>query len=140
MDTVFTQTVSRKWYVIDANGKPTGRIAMEAARILQGKNKPTWAPHLDNGDFVIVVNADKVIMTGKKDKQMIYYRYTGYKGGLKETTFEKMMIKAPERVIEHAVKGMLPQGRLGRQMYRKLKVYTGATHPHSAQNPVECKL
>lgn len=142
MDTVFSKVdpAQRKWYLVDAKGKVVGRLASKIARLLDGKNKPTYCPQYDNGDHVIVINADKVMVTGKKKLQMIYYHYTGYTGGLRETTFEKMMAKRPERVIEHAVKGMLPQGRLGREMFRKLIVYKGESHPHQAQNPVKVEF
>ncbi len=142
MDTVFPKVdpAARKWYLLDAKGKPVGRLSSKIARLLDGKDKPTYCPHIDCGDHVVVINADKVMVTGKKRLQMIYYHYTGYTGGLRETTFEKMMAKRPERVIEHAVKGMLPQGRLGRAMFRKLKVYTGEAHPHQAQNPVKVEF
>jgi len=125
--------IQREWRVIDASGKTLGRLATEVARILRGKHKPIYAPHLDTGDFVIVVNAGKVRVTGKKLKQKVYYRHSGYPGGLKATTLEKMMATHPIRVIEHAVKGMLPHNRLGSALLRKLKVYPGAEHPHQAQ-------
>ncbi|MCE5177336.1 MAG: 50S ribosomal protein L13 [Caldisericales bacterium] len=140
MDTVFLTGLEKKWFVVDAAGKPVGRVAVKVTRLLSGKEKPTWNPHTDTGDFVIVVNANKVVVTGKKEQQKIYYHYSGYNGGLYEATFEKMMEKHPERVIEHAVRGMLPQGRLGRAMFRKLKVYNGPAHPHAAQNPQAVKL
>jgi len=138
MDTLFPKVdpSSRKWFVVDAAGKPLGRVANTVARILSGKNKPTWSPHFDCGDHVIVVNAEKVMVTGKKRIQKIYYHYTGYPGGLRETTFDHLNRTLPQRTVEKAVKGMLPQGKLGREMYRKLKVYKGPNHPHQAQNPV----
>ena len=129
------QDVERKWYVIDAEGKTLGRIASETAAILRGKNKPVFTPHVDTGDYVIIINAEKVQVTGKKRKEKIYKRHTGYPGGLREITFEKLQAKAPEEIIRHAVKGMLPNGKLGRQMFRKLKVYAGPEHKHAAQKP-----
>ena len=127
--------VDRHWWVVDADGLPLGRLASEVASVLRGKNKPTFAPHFDMGDFVVVVNAAKVQITGEKATQKRYYRHSGYPGGLRENTFEQMLAKFPERVVEQAVRGMLPRNRLGRQMYRKLKVYRGPQHPHSAQSP-----
>jgi len=127
--------VEHKWYVIDAEGKTLGRLASEVASILRGKKKPIYTPHVDTGDYVIVINAELVEVTGKKRKEKIYKRHTGYPGGLREITFEKLQAKNPEEIIRHAVKGMMPEGRLGRQMYKKLKVYAGADHPHSAQKP-----
>ena len=129
------QEVERKWYVVDAAGKPLGRVASQVASILRGKNKPIFTPHIDCGDYVIVVNADKVKVTGKKLDQKVYYRHSGYVGGIKETTLKEMLNKHPERVIEFAVKGMLPKGPLGRQMYTKLFVYAGPDHKHAAQKP-----
>lgn len=128
-------TIERKWYVVDAEGKTLGRLASEIARILRGKNKPIFTPHMDTGDYVIVVNAAKVKVTGKKLKQKIYYHHSGYVGGMKETTLKEMLAKKPERVMELAVKGMLPKGPLGRQMYKKLFVYAGPEHKHEAQKP-----
>lgn len=127
--------VERKWYVIDAEGKTLGRMASEAAAILRGKHKPTYTPHVDCGDYVIIVNADKVVVTGKKRKEKIYKRHTGYPGGLREMTFEQLMEKHPTEVVRHAIKGMMPNGKLGRQMYKKLKVYAGPEHNHEAQKP-----
>lgn len=127
--------VERKWYVIDAEGKNLGRMASEVAAILRGKKKPIYTPHVDCGDYVIIINADKVEVTGKKRKDKIYKRHTGYPGGLRELTFEEMMVKHPTEVVCHAVKGMMPKGKLGRQMYKKLKVYAGAEHHHDAQKP-----
>ncbi|NLY08345.1 MAG: 50S ribosomal protein L13 [Tissierellia bacterium] len=127
--------IERKWYVIDATDKPLGRLATEVAMILQGKRKPIYTPHLDTGDHVIVVNADKVKLTGRKWEQKYYRYHTGYAGGLKEVQYEQLREKHPDRVIELAVKGMLPKNSLGRQMYRKLKVYAGSEHPHEAQQP-----
>ena len=127
--------IERKWYILDAEGKTLGRLCSEAAAILRGKNKPTYTPFLDTGDYVIVINADKVKVTGKKHSDKIYKHYSYYPGGMRETTFDEMMAKAPEEVIRHAVKGMMPKGPLGRQMFKKLKVYAGAEHPHKAQKP-----
>lgn len=128
-------TIDRKWYVVDAANMTLGRLASEVAKVLRGKNKAIFTPHMDTGDFVIVVNADKVKVTGKKLDQKIYYRHSGYVGGMKETTLREMMAKKPERVVEHAVKGMLPKGPLGREMYTKLHVYAGPEHKHAAQKP-----
>lgn len=127
--------VERKWYVIDAEGKNLGRLASEVASILRGKKKPIYTPHVDTGDYVIIVNADKIVVTGNKMKQKVYKRHTGYPGGLKEITLEKLLDRKPEEVLKHAIKGMLPKGRLGRQMYTKLKVYAGPEHNHQAQKP-----
>ncbi len=129
------QEVERKWYVLDADGKTLGRLASEAASILRGKKKPIYTPHVDTGDYVIIINAEKVEVTGKKRKEKIYKRHTGYPGGLREITFEKLQAKNPEEIIRHAVKGMMPKGSLGRQMYKKLKVYAGNEHNHAAQKP-----
>ena len=128
-------TIERKWYVVDATDMTLGRLASEVAKVLRGKNKPIFTPHMETGDYVIIVNAAKVKVTGKKLDQKIYYRHSGYVGGMKETTLREMMAKKPERVIELAVKGMLPKGPLGRQMYRKLHVYAGPEHEHAAQKP-----
>jgi len=128
-------TIERKWYVVDAANMTLGRLASEVAKVLRGKNKAIFTPHMDTGDFVIVVNADKVKVTGRKLDQKIYYRHSGYVGGMKETTLREMMAKKPERVVELAVKGMLPKGPLGRQMYTKLHVYAGPDHKHAAQKP-----
>ena len=127
--------IERKWYVVDATGLTLGRLASEVAKVLRGKNKPTFTPHIDTGDYVIVVNAEKIAVTGKKLDQKMYYHHSDYVGGMKETTLREMMAKKPERVIELAVKGMLPKGPLGRQMYTKLHVYAGAEHDHAAQKP-----
>ena len=127
--------VERKWYVVDADGQTLGRLASEVAKVLRGKNKPIYTPHIDTGDYVIVVNADKVKVTGKKLDQKIYYRHSDYVGGMKEFTLREMMDKKPERVIELAVKGMLPKGPLGRAMIKKLHVYAGPEHDHAAQKP-----
>jgi large subunit ribosomal protein L13 len=128
-------TIERKWYVVDAQGKTLGRLATEVARVLRGKHKPTFTPFLDTGDHVIVVNAEKVKVTGKKLQQKIYYHHSDYVGGMKETTLKTMLANKPERVMELAVKGMLPKGPLGRQMYKKLFVYAGPEHKHAAQKP-----
>ena len=128
-------TVERKWYVVDAEGKTLGRLASEVANVLRGKNKPIYTPHIDTGDYVIVVNAEKVKVTGKKLDQKIYYHHSEYVGGMKEATLKEMMQKKPEFVITHAVKGMLPKGPLGRQMLKKLHVYAGPEHNHAAQKP-----
>lgn len=133
-------SVERKWYVVDAEGVTLGRLASEIAKVLRGKNKPIFTPHEDTGDYVIVVNAEKVSVTGKKLDQKMYYSHSDYVGGLKETTLKDMLQKHPERVVEHAVKGMLPKGSLGRQMYQKLFVYAGPEHKHAAQKPEELKF
>ncbi len=127
--------VERKWYVVDAEGKTLGRLTSEVASILRGKHKPIYTPHVDTGDYVIIVNAEKVEVTGKKRQQKMYRHHTGFPGGLKEFTFEKMLEKKPEEIVSHAVKGMLPKGKLGRQMFKKLKVYCGPDHKHEAQKP-----
>lgn len=128
-------TIERKWYVVDATGYTLGRLASEVAKVLRGKNKPIFTPHMDCGDYVIVVNAEKIKVTGKKLDQKIYYNHSDYVGGMRETTLKEMMNKKPEKVIELAVKGMLPKGPLGRQMIKKLHVYAGAEHNHAAQQP-----
>ena len=128
-------TIDRKWYVVDAAGMTLGRLASEVAKVLRGKNKPIFTPHMDTGDYVIIVNAEKINVTGKKMDQKMYYHHSGYVGGLKESTLEEKLNKKPEEVIELAVKGMLPKGPLGRQMYRKLFVYAGPEHKHAAQQP-----
>lgn len=133
------EEIVRNWYVIDAEGLPLGRVASKVAMILMGKNKPTYTPHIDCGDNVIVINASKVVLTGDKLNKKIYYDHSGYTGGLRERTAKVMKENYPVEMVERAVKGMLPKGRLGRQMYRKLFVYEGAEHPHKAQQPVECK-
>ena len=127
--------ITRSWYIIDAEGKTLGHVAAKAADLLRGKHKPTFAPHADCGDHVIIINADKVVLTGKKLDQKMYYHHTGYIGGLKQTTLKKMLETKPEAVITHAVKGMLPKNTLGRSMMRKLHVYAGAEHKHEAQKP-----
>lgn len=134
------QDVERKWYVVDAQGKTLGRLATQIATILRGKHKPIYTPHVDCGDFVIVINAEKVRTTGRKLDQKKYYRHSGYPGGLREITLRDQLKRFPERVIEAAVKGMLPKSKLGRAMYKKLKVYAGPNHPHAAQNPEPLEL
>ena len=128
-------TIDRKWYVVDATDMTLGRLASEVAKVLRGKNKAIFTPHIDTGDYVIVINAAKIKVTGRKLDQKIYYHHSDYVGGMKETTLREMMAKKPEKVIELAVKGMLPKGPLGRQMYTKLHVYAGAEHAHAAQKP-----
>ena len=132
--------VERKWYVVDAEGQTVGRVAAEVAKVLRGKNKPTFTPHVDTGDYVIIINAEKVKFTGKKLTDKMYFRHSGYQGGTTFTSAGQMMQKFPTRVVEHAIKGMLPKNRLGAQMYRKLNVYAGSEHPHAAQKPEELKL
>ena len=132
--------IERKWYVVDAEGATLGRLASEIAKVLRGKNKPEYTPHIDTGDYVIVVNAEKIKVTGKKLDQKVYYRHSGYVGGIKETTLKEMLNKHPERVIEFAVKGMLPKGPLGRQMFTKLHVYAGPDHEQAAQKPEVLKF
>lgn len=132
--------VQREWLLVDATDMTLGRLASEVAQILRGKNKPTYTPHIDTGDYVVIVNADKIKVTGTKAASKVYYRHTGYVGHLKSETFTEAMEKHPTRVIEHAVKGMLPKGSLGRQMFGKLKVYAGPEHPHQAQNPRKIEL
>ncbi|HEY8384854.1 MAG TPA: 50S ribosomal protein L13 [Porticoccaceae bacterium] len=134
------ETVQRDWFVVDATDKVLGRLAADIASRLRGKHKPEYTPHVDTGDYVVVVNVDKIRVTGNKAKDKIYYRHTGYVGGIKATSFEKLMEKAPERTLEIAVKGMLPRGPLGRAMLRKLKIYAGDTHPHAAQQPQELNI
>ncbi|MDE6063448.1 MAG: 50S ribosomal protein L13 [Lachnospiraceae bacterium] len=128
-------TIDRKWYVVDATDMTLGRLASEVAKVLRGKNKPTFTPHIDTGDYVIIVNAEKIKVTGKKLDQKIYYSHSDYVGGMKETTLRDKLAKKPEQVVELAVKGMLPKGPLGRQMYTKLHVYAGPEHKHEAQKP-----
>jgi large subunit ribosomal protein L13 len=129
------ETVERDWFLIDADGKTLGRLASEIARRLRGKHKAIYTPHVDTGDYIVVINAEKVKVTGNKAKDKMYYRHSGYMGGLKEINFEDLIQKDPQRVIETAVKGMLPKNPLGRAMFRKLKVYAGAQHKHAAQQP-----
>ena len=132
--------IKRDWYVVDAKGQTLGRLASKVATILRGKHKPTFSPHLDVGDFVIVVNADKIRVTGQKMAQKKYYRYSGYRGGLKETPLAELMARHPTRAVEYAVRGMLPKNRLGRALIRKLKVYAGPEHPHQAQQPRKLEI
>ncbi len=129
------ETVKRDWYVVDAEGKTLGRLATEIARRLRGKHKPEFTPHVDTGDYIIVINAEKVAVTGNKAAGKMYYAHSGFPGGIKSISFEKLIVRKPEMVIESAVKGMLPKGPLGRAMYRKLKVYAGTEHNHAAQQP-----
>ncbi|NJM68884.1 MAG: 50S ribosomal protein L13 [Scytonema sp. RU_4_4] len=133
-------TLERDWYVVDATNQRLGRLATEIAIILRGKKKSHYTPHMDTGDFVIVVNAEKVEVTGKKRTQKLYRRHSGRPGGMKTETFDKLQQRLPERIVEHAVKGMLPKNSLGRQLFTKLKVYTGPTHPHAAQKPKELNI
>jgi len=134
------EEVNRKWYIVDAEGKPLGRLASEVASILRGKNKPTYTPHVDTGDNVIVLNADKVVLTGKKLDQKFYRHYSGYPGGMKEIKYRQFMATKPERAVELAIKGMLPKNSLGRAMFKKLKVYRGTEHNHQAQKPEKLDL
>ncbi len=134
------ETVNQDWYVVDATDKVLGRVATEIAARLRGKHKPEYTPHVDTGDYIVVVNAEKVRVTGKKTTDKVYYHHTGFPGGIKSISFEKLIDKAPERAIEKAVKGMLPRGPLGRAMFKKLKVYAGEQHPHAAQQPRELAL
>jgi len=134
------ETIERQWYLIDASEHRLGRLASQVAMILRGKNKPIFTPHLDTGDFVIIINAEKVVVTGKKKSQKIYHRNSGRPGGMKTETFEKLQVRLPERIIEQAVKGMLPKNSLGRTLFTKLKVYAGTNHPHAAQQPIELKI
>ncbi|MBW4615214.1 MAG: 50S ribosomal protein L13 [Desmonostoc vinosum HA7617-LM4] len=134
------ESLEREWYVVDATDKRLGRLASEIAMVLRGKKKAEYTPHLDTGDFVIVVNAEKVAVTGKKRSQKVYRNHSGRPGGMKTETFAKLQQRIPERIVEHAVKGMLPKNSLGRQLFTKLKVYAGPTHPHEAQKPKELKI
>ncbi len=134
------EDVVRDWYVVDAEGETLGRLATKVANVLRGKHKPTYTPHIDGGDYVIVINAEKINLTGNKLNDKIYYNHSRYTGGLRERTAKEMVEKYPTQMIERAVKGMLPKGRLGRQMYKKLFVYAGENHPHSAQQPKELKV
>jgi len=138
MKTVFAnpESVERKWYVIDAQGKVLGRVAAKVAAIVRGKNKPNFVPHQEIGDFVVVINADKIVLTGRKAEQKMYYRHTGYVGGLKANNFEKVVARHPTMPLEHAIKGMLPKGPLGRKMAKNAKIYAGTEHPHGSQKPV----
>ncbi len=132
-------SIKRNWFLVDAQGQTLGRLATEIANVLRGKNKPSFTPHLDTGDFVVVINAEKVEVSGKKSSQKLYRRHSGRPGGMKVEKFETLQDRIPERIIEQAVKGMLPHNSLGRQQFRKLKVYKGSEHPHDAQNPVSLK-
>ncbi|MZR62482.1 50S ribosomal protein L13 [Alcanivorax sp. DP30] len=134
------ESVKRDWYVVDASGKTLGRLATEVASRLRGKHKPEYTPHVDTGDYIVVINAEKVTVTGNKANDKMYYRHTGYPGGLKEANFATLQAEKPEMIIEKAVKGMLPRNPLGRDMYRKLKVYAGAEHPHTAQQPQQLDI
>jgi large subunit ribosomal protein L13 len=134
------EEVNHHWYLVNAEGKVLGRLAAGVAKVLRGKHKPTYTPHVDTGDFIVVVNAGKVSLTGRKLKNKTYYRYTGYPGGIKEMSAEKLLAKKPTEMIRMAVKGMLPKNSLGRQMLRKLKVYAGPNHPHKAQKPVSLEI
>jgi len=129
------EDIERKWYVVDAKNQILGRLASHVARILRGKHKPIFAPHADVGDHVVIINAEKIRVTGRKAQQKRYKSYSGYPGGLKETVYEDMLSKHPERILEHAIRGMLPKNRLGRQIIKKLKIYSGEEHPHDAQKP-----
>ena len=132
--------ITRQWYVVDAEGQALGRVASQVANVLRGKNKPIYTPNVDTGDYVIIINASKVILTGKKLDQKIYYKHSGYVGGLKETKYRKLLAEKPEEAMRHAVVGMLPKGPLGRQMAKKLKIYAGAEHEHAAQQPEKLEL
>lgn len=135
-----SETVQHDWYVVDASGKTLGRMAAEIAHRLRGKHKPEYTPHVDTGDYIVVINAEKIRVSGNKAKDKLYYHHTGYIGGIKSISFEKLIDKAPERVIQKAVKGMLPRGPLGRAMFKKMKVYAGDVHPHAAQQPQELNI
>ena len=128
-------SVERRWHLIDAEGRTLGRLASEVAQLLRGKNKPQYTPHIDTGDFVVVVNADRVVVTGRKAEQKVYRRHSGYPGGMKETSYEQMMVRKPTEVLRKAVYGMMPKSRLARQQFKKLKIYAGPEHPHAAQDP-----
>ncbi len=134
------ESVERDWYIVDAADKTLGRLATEVASRLRGKHKPEYTPHVDTGDYIVIINAEKVTVTGNKATKKIYYSHTGYPGGIKDITFEKLMEKARERALQSAVKGMLPKGPLGREMFRKLKIYVGSEHPHAAQQPQTLEL
>jgi large subunit ribosomal protein L13 len=134
------ETVKRDWYVVDAAGKTLGRLSTEIARRLRGKHKAEYTPHVDTGDYIVVINAEKISVTGNKAKDKVYYRHTGFPGGLKSMSFEKMIDHAPERVIELAVTGMMPKNPLGRAMLKKLKIYSGSSHPHAAQQPIQLDI
>lgn len=132
--------IERAWHVVDADNVPVGRVAVEVARLLRGKHKPIYTPHADTGDFVVVINAEKVVFTGNKEQNKVYYRHSGRPGGLKTTNPERLRQRHPERILEYAVKGMLPKNKLGRKLYRKLKVYAGPDHPHQSQQPAPYEL
>ncbi|RDX38289.1 50S ribosomal protein L13 [Kangiella sp. HD9-110m-PIT-SAG07] len=134
------ETVKRDWFVVDAEGKTLGRLATEVARRLKGKHKAEYTPHVDTGDYIVIINAEKVTVTGKKADDKMYYRHSGYPGGIKETNFNKLQAEKPEMIIEKAVKGMLPKNPLGRDMFRKLKVYAGSEHNHAAQQPIKLDI
>ncbi len=134
------QDVERVWFVVDAKGKILGRLASEVAQVLRGKHKPSFTPHVDGGDFVVIVNAGQIELTGRKRENKVYYRHTGFPGGIRSITAGRLLETRPERAIEHAVRGMLPKGRLGRRMLRKLKVYAAAEHPHAAQKPERLEI
>jgi large subunit ribosomal protein L13 len=132
--------VERKWYVVDAEGKTLGRLASEIARVLRGKNKPQYTPHVDVGDFVVVVNAERVIVTGRKAEQKVYRQHSGYPGGMKQTSYERLLERRPEEILRRAVYGMMPKTRLARQQMSKLKIHVGSEHPHTAQNPQKLEV
>ena len=134
------ESVERDWYIVDAADKTLGRLATEVASRLRGKHKPEYTPHVDTGDYIVIINAEKVTVTGNKATKKIYYSHTEYPGGIKDITFEKLMEKAPERALQSAVKGMLPKGPFGRELFRKLKIYVGSEHPHTAQQPQTLEL
>ncbi|MFD2229267.1 50S ribosomal protein L13 [Alkalimarinus sediminis] len=134
------ESVKRDWFVVDAAGKTLGRLSTEIARRLRGKHKPEYTPHVDTGDYIVVINCEKIRVTGNKEKDKTYYSHTGYMGGIKSISFEKLIQKAPERVIQTSVKGMLPKGPLGRAMFKKMKVYAGSEHPHTAQQPQQLDI
>jgi large subunit ribosomal protein L13 len=142
MKTVFVtpQTAQRSWYVIDAEGKPLGRVAAKVAYMLRGKNKPTYTPSQETGDFIVVINADKIAVSGRKRQNKMYYRHTGYPGGLKDNTFDELIGRDPVAPLELAIRGMLPKGPLGRKLYKNAKIYAGPNHPHAAQAPVAIEL
>ena len=135
-----SETVVRKWYIVDATNIPLGRVASQVAAVLRGKNKPIYTPHVDTGDFVIVINTDKMVLTGNKLQDKKYFHHSGYPGGIKEATYKDLMEKKSDFVLEKAIKGMLPKNSLGKKMFQKLKVYKGSEHPHQAQQPVELKI
>ena len=127
--------IDHKWHLVDAQGKVLGRLASQVARLVRGKHKPIFTPHMDTGDFVVIINAEKVVLTGKKVREKVYYRHSGFPGGIKATTPARLLAKRPERVLQHAIRGMLPKTKLGDALFRKVKVYTGGAHPHVAQRP-----